>query len=106
MRGTLGKDVGDRILEQATYALRDLEDYGRCDNLGLKHLFAEMTEEGLEKRPQTQEMDTGDEAIPDVPNDNKLFEDYMDLDDTQRETNRTRRGRVIKGPTHLDDYGV
>ena len=68
LRGTLGYDDGDRVLEQATDALSDPEDYGRCDNLGLEDLFAEMTEERLEQRTRTQEMDTGDEAIPDVPN--------------------------------------
>ena len=30
LRGILGEDVGDRVLEQATDALRDREDYGRC----------------------------------------------------------------------------
>ena len=67
-----------------------------------------MTEKGLKQRPQTQETDSGDEAIPDVLNDDdhELFEDYMEIDDTQRETTRTRGGRVIKRPTHLDDYGV
>ena len=68
MRGTIGEYVGDRVIEQATYALRDPEDYGRGDNLGLEDLFAEMTEVGLEQRSQTQEMDSGDEAIPEVPN--------------------------------------
>ena len=59
MRGTLGEDVGDRVLEQATYALSDPEDYVRDGNLGLEDLFSEMTEEGLEQRPQTQEMGSG-----------------------------------------------
>ena len=39
-------------------------------------------------------------------NNNKLFEDYIEIDDTQWETTRTRGGRVIKRPTHLEDYGV
>ena len=30
----------------------------------------------------------------------------MEIDDTQRETTRTRGCRVIKRPTQLDDYGV
>ena len=49
-----------------------------------------------------------DEASPDVLNDNdpELFEDYIEIDDTQRETTRTRGGRVIKRPMHLEDYGV
>ena len=53
-------------------------------------------------------MHYGDEASPDVLNDDnhELFEDYIEIDDTQRETTRTREGRVIKRPTHLDDYGV
>ena len=38
-----GKYVGDRVLEHATDALSDPEDYGRGDNLGLEDLFAEMT---------------------------------------------------------------
>ena len=78
LRWTLGEYVGNLVLEQATDALRDPEDYGRGDNLGLEDLFAEMTE------------------------------DYMEIGDSQRETIRTRgyRGRVIKRPTHLDDYGV
>ena len=52
-------------------------------------------------------MDSGDEAIPDVPNDDdhELFEDYMKIDNTHQETTRARGGRVIKWPTHLDDYG-
>ena len=67
-----------------------------------------MTEEGLEQRPQTQEMHYGDKASPDVLNedDHELFEDYIEIDYTQRETTRTRGGRVIKRPTHLEDYGV
>ena len=67
-----------------------------------------MTEEGLEQRSQTQEMPYGDEASPDVLNDDdhELFEDYIEIDDTQRETTRTRGGRVIKRHTHLVDYGV
>ena len=53
-----------------TDALRDPEDYGRNDNLGIKDLFAEMTEEeGLEQRIQTKEMDSDDDVIIDVPND-------------------------------------
>ena len=53
-------------------------------------------------------MHYGEEASPDVLNDDdhELFEDYIEMDDTQRETTRTRGGRVIKRPTHLDDYGV
>ena len=58
LRGTLGEDVGDRVLDQAPDALSDTEDYGRGDNLGLEDLFAEITEEGLGQR--TQEMDSGD----------------------------------------------
>ena len=77
------------------------------DDLGLEDLFAEMTEEGLEQRSQTQEMPYGDEASPDVLNDDEAeFEDYIEIDDSQRETARTRGGRVIKCPTHLGDYGV
>ena len=103
-----GEYVGDWVLEQATDAMTDPDEYGDGDNLGLKDLFAERTEEGLEQRPQTQEMDSGDEAMPDVLNDDdhELFEDYIEIDYTQRETTRIRRGRVIKRPTHLDDYGV
>ena len=43
-----------------------------------------MTGEGLEQRPQTQDMDSGDEASPDVLNDadHELFEDYIEIDDT------------------------
>ena len=109
LRGTLGEDVGDRILEQATDVLRDPEDYGRGDNLGLEDMFAEMTEEeGLKQRTQTQEMDCGHKAITDVTNDDDhvLFEDYVEINDTQRETTRTRGSRVIKRHTHLDDYVV
>ena len=55
-------------------------------------------------------MDSSDEAISDVLNDDdhELFEDYMamEIDYTQRETTRIRGGRVIQWPTHLDDYGV
>ena len=67
-----------------------------------------MTEKGLEQRSQTQEMHYGGEASPDVLNDDdhELLEDYMEIYDTQRETTRTRGGRVIKRPTHLEDYGV
>ena len=63
---------------------------------------------GLENRPQTQEMYSGNEASPDVLNDDdhELFEDYMEINDTQRENTRTRGGCVIKRPTHLDDSGV
>ena len=50
--------MGDRVLEQATDALRDPDEYGDGDNLGLEDLFAERTGEGLELRPQTQEMDS------------------------------------------------
>ena len=65
-----------------------------------------MTEDGLEQRSQTQEMHYG-EASPDVLNDDdhELLEDYIEIDDTQRETTMTRGGRVIKRPTHLEDYG-
>ena len=78
--------VGDRLLEQATDTLRDPDEYGDGDNLGIEDLFAERTEEGLEQRLQTQEMDSGDEASPDVLNDveHELIEDYIELDDTQR----------------------
>ena len=78
MTGTLGEDVGDRVLEQAKDAIRDPDEYGECDNLSLEDLLAERTEEGLERMPQTQEMDSGDEASPDVLNDDdyELFEDY------------------------------
>ena len=54
-----------------------------------------MTEEGLEQMPQTQEMHYGEEASPDVLNDDELFDDYIEIDYTQRETTRTRGGRVI-----------
>ena len=40
-----GEDVGDRVLEQATDALRDPDEYGDGDNLGLEDLFAERTVE-------------------------------------------------------------
>ena len=108
MSGTLGEDVGDWVLEQATDALRDPDEYGEGDNLGLADLFAEKTEERLERTHRTQEMDSDDEGSPDVLNDDdhELFEDYMEIDDTQRETTRTRGGRVIKRPTQLNDYGV
>ena len=109
LRGILGKDVGDRVQEQATDALRDPEDYGTGDNLGLEDMFVEMTEEeGLDQRTQTQEMDSDEETITDVPNDDdhELFEDYMEIDDTQPQTTRTRGGRVIKRHTHLNDYEV
>ena len=62
-------------------------------DLCIKDLFSEMAEEkGLEPRTQTQEMDSDDEAITDIPNDedHELFEDYMEIDDTQRENTRTR----------------
>ena len=73
------------------------------DDLGLEDLFAEMTEEGLEQRSQTQEMPYGDEASPDVliDDDHELFEDYIEIDDTQGKTTRTRGGCIIKLPTHL-----
>ena len=76
LTGTLGEDVGDRILEQVTDDLRYPDEYGEGYNLGLEDLFAERTEEGLEQRPQTQEMESGDEASPDVLNDDdhELFE--------------------------------
>ena len=60
LRGTLGEDVRDRVLEQTTDALSAPEDYGRGDNLGLEDLFTEMSEEGLGQRTQTQEMDSCD----------------------------------------------
>ena len=103
-----GEYVGDRVLEQVTDALGDSDEHGNGDDISLKDLFAERTEEGLEQRSQTQEMPYGDEASPDVLNDDdhELFEDYIEIDDTQRETIRTRGGRVIKRPTHLEDYGV
>ena len=68
-----------RILDQATYALRDPDEYGDDDNLGLEDRFAERTEEGLKQGPQAQEMDSGDETSPDVLNDDnhELFEDYI-----------------------------
>ena len=45
---------------------------------------------------------------PDVltDDDHELFEKYIEIDDAQRETTRIRGGRVIKRPTHLEDYGV
>ena len=103
-----GEDVGYRILEQVTDALRDPDEYGDGDNLGLEDLFSEMTEDGLEQRSQTHEMHSDDEASPDVLNDDdhELLEDYIEVDDTQRETTRTRGGRFMKRHTHLDDYGV
>ena len=53
-------------------------------------------------------MDSGAEAITDAPNDDdhELFEDYIEIHDTQWESTRTRGFLVIKRPTHLDDYGV
>ena len=67
-----------------------------------------MTEEALEQWSQTQEMHYGDDANTDVLNDDvhESLEDYIEIDDTQRETNKTRGGRSIKRPTHLEDYGV
>ena len=81
-----GEDVGDRVLEQATDALGDSDEHGNGDDLGLENLFAEMTEEGLEQRSQTQDRPYGDEAGPDVLNDNdpELFEDYIEINDAQR----------------------
>ena len=64
-----GEDVGDRVLQKATDALGDSDEHGNGDDLGIEDLFAEMTEEGLEQRSQTQEMPNGDEASPDVLND-------------------------------------
>ena len=57
-----------------------------------------------EQRIQTQELDYGDEAITDVPNDvdHELSENCMERDDTQRETIRTQGDRVINRPTHMD----
>ena len=103
-----GEDVWDGVLEQATDALGDSDEHWNGDDIDLEDLLAEMTEEGFEQRSQTQEMPYGDEASPDVLNDDdpELFEDYIEIDDTQRETTRTRGGRVIKRPTHLDNYGV
>ena len=88
---TSGEDVGDRVLEQATHALGDSDEHGNGDDIGLEDLFAEMTEEGLEQRSQIPEMHYGDEASPDVLNDDdhELLEDYIEIDDTQRETTRT-----------------
>ena len=70
--------------------LWDTDEHGDGDDLGLEDLFAEMTEEGLEQRSQTQDMPYGDEASPDVLNDDdpELFEDYIEIDDTQRENTR------------------
>ena len=84
LRRALWGDVGDRVLEQATDALNEPEDYGRGDNLSLEYLFAEMTEEELGQSTQTQEIYSGDESITGVPNDDdhELFEDYMEIDDT------------------------
>ena len=108
LTGTLGEDVGDRVLEQATDAMRHPDEYGEGDNLDLEDLYAEMTEEGLEQRHQTQEMYSSDKASPDVLNDDnhELFEDYMEIDNTQREIIKTRGGRVITRHMHLDDYWV
>ena len=81
-------------------------------NIGLTPLARVMgvgrQQQGLEQRSQTQEMNYGDEASPDVLNDDdhELLEDYIEIDHTQRETTRTRGGRVIKRPTHLEDYEV
>ena len=102
------EDVGDRVLEQATDAVGDPDVHGNGDNLGLEDMFAKMTEEGLEQMPQTQDMHYGDEASPDVLNDDdhELIEDYIEIDDTQLETTRTRGSRVIKRPTYLEDYVV
>ena len=96
-----GEDVGDRILEQATDALGDSNEHGNGNDLGLEDLFVEMTEEGLEQRSQTQEMPYGDEASPDVLNDDdhELFEDYIEIDDTHEEA-------VLSNGYHLEDYGV
>ena len=56
LRETPWEDVGDLVPDQATDVLRDPEDCDRSDNLDIKDLFAEMTqEEGLEQRTQTQE---------------------------------------------------
>ena len=98
-----GEDVGDWVLEQATDAMGDPEEHGNGDNL-----FSEMTEEGLEQRHQTQEMHYGDEASTDVLNDDDhdLLKDCIEIYDTQHETTRTRGGRVIKRPTHLEYYWV
>ena len=94
-------------VKQVMDAQRDPEDYGKGENLYQEDLFSDMTEEeGLEQRTQTQEIDSGGEAITDVPEDHELFEDYMEINDTQRETIRTRGGRVIKRPTLMDDYGI
>ena len=102
-----GEDVGDRVLEKLTDGLIYPDEYGDSDKLCIADLFVEMTEEGLQQRPQIQEMHYDDEATPDVLNDeyHELFGNYIEIDDTQRETTRTRGGRVIKRPTHLNDYG-
>ena len=94
-----GEDVGSRVLEQANGALGDSDEHGNGDNLGLEDLFTKMTEEGLEQRSQTQEMPYGDEASPDVLNDddNELFEDYIEIDDTQRQTTKTQGAGLSKG---------
>ena len=73
-------------------------------------MVTEMTKKlrRLEQMTLTQQMDPGDEAITDVPNDDdhEVFKHYMEIYDTQQDTTRTRGGRVIKRTTHLDDYGV
>ena len=53
-------------------------------------------------------MHYGDEVSPDVLNDDyhESLEDYIEIDDTQSETTRTRGGCVIKRPRYLEDYGV
>ena len=86
-----GEDVGDRVLEQVTDALGDSDEHGNGDDQGLEDLFVGMTEEGLEQKSQTQEMHYGEEASPDVLNDDdhELLVDYIEIDDTQRETTRT-----------------
>ena len=73
-----GEDVGDRVLEHATDALVDSDEHGNGDDLGLEDLFAEMNEEGLEQRSQTQEMPYG-EASTDVLNDDdhEVFENNI-----------------------------
>ena len=93
-----GEDVGDRVLEQATDALEDSDEHRNVDDLGLEDLFAEMTEEGLEQRSQTQEMHYGDEVSPHVLNDDdhELLEDYIEIDDTHRET--TRHKEAVEYP--------
>ena len=106
--GLTGEYVGDRVLEHATDALGDSDEHGNGEDLVLEDLFAEMTEERLEQRSPTQEMHYGKEASPDDLNDNdhELLEDYIEIDDTQRETTRARGGRVIKRHSHLWDDGV